>query len=110
MEQYLVHYGIKGMKWGVRKARVSGTTRPKRASQSADSKRAAKYEQRGIKSLSNDELKSLINRRQLEKQYRDIKKQDISKGQQVVERIITTGAASVGAALITKYITKRIVG
>lgn len=49
---FLAHYGVKGMKWGIRN----------------DRRKLAKDDP--IKNLSDDELRSIINRMNLEQQYR----------------------------------------
>lgn len=64
-DNYLAHYGVKGMKWGVRK---------KSSKASADSKEATaakkKAKKSGSESLSNKELKTIQERRNLEKNAR----------------------------------------
>jgi hypothetical protein len=82
----LVHYGVKGMKWGVRRsapaAGVTVTERPGRKVKtgggtgqrpSEDAVRAAVARQKARKSttdaLSNRELQDLVNRMNLEQQY-----------------------------------------
>lgn len=67
LDEVLAHYGVKGMKWGVR-TNSSNSIPP-----SDDSKKAevvkAKAKAGGTKSLSNQELQTLINRLNLEQQY-----------------------------------------
>lgn len=52
---YLAHYGIKGMRWGVRRAE-------KKAAREVANKR--------LKEMSDDELRTRLNRLNMEKQYR----------------------------------------
>lgn len=70
LDDVLSHYGIKGMKWGVRRANPSGD----KPSASADHETAkdakAKVKAGGLKSLSNDELKTYLERMDLEKRYK----------------------------------------
>lgn len=90
VDDFLAHYGVKGMKWGVRKApirvKVGTETVPGRRIKttggtgqraSADAVRAAVYKQKAKKSttdaLSDKELRALINRMQMEKQYNDLR-------------------------------------
>ena len=74
---FLEHFGVKGMKWGVRKSTdgSSGTSSRRRPSRSAspDAENAqnalTKIKKGGIKSVSNKELQDVITRMNLEQQY-----------------------------------------
>jgi len=69
MDDVLGHYGIKGMKWGVRRANPSAKPAP--SDDHATAKAAkAKVKAGGLKSLSNDELKTYLERMDLEKRYK----------------------------------------
>lgn len=68
----LAHYGVKGMKWGVRKAEDSGPSTPRRAPASDDHKEVEKLKSVSTRSLSNADLKALNNRMQLEQTYRQL--------------------------------------
>lgn len=69
---YLAHYGVKGMKWGVRKRRTT--------SYSKDYSRAEKLSKKSYKSLSNEELQQLNRRRQLEQQYKQLNPSVVQRG------------------------------
>lgn len=56
----LMHYGIKGMRWGIRKSRIKGAKR-------WTSKKQAK-----IDGMSDDQLRRVNNRIRLEKEYRQL--------------------------------------
>lgn len=65
IEDVLKHYGVKGMRWGVRNAD------PPSASGDAETFRGIKTKAKagGVKSLSNKELQDFIQRANLEQQY-----------------------------------------
>lgn len=88
---YLSHYGILGMRWGVSrsssKRRSSG-----RKESSEDHKQSRINKSKSTKELSTAELKALTNRLQLEKQYRELAPKDLRKGLSVVKSITATGA------------------
>ena len=63
----LKHYGVLGMRWGRRKSASSTTlTNP-----SKDHVRKTQLKKKKISEMTNDELKEITNRLQLEKQYND---------------------------------------
>lgn len=67
----LAHYGKLGMKWGRRKKRDSSE------SSSAPAKPS-------VKSMSDEELKSAINRLKLEKEYATLTAPQVSAGKKIV--------------------------
>lgn len=80
VDNFLAHYGKKGMKWGVRKASLS----PEHASVKTIRKSKAK-------SLSDAELKQAISRMNLEKQYKDLNPKGISKANKIALSILAIG-------------------
>jgi hypothetical protein len=84
LDDVLEHYGIKGMKWGVRRTREQiARARGKRIEKgkpvtpvSEDAKRARasaeKVQKEGVSSLSNQELQQLNKRLNLERNYSDL--------------------------------------
>ena len=69
----LTHFGVKGMRWGVRKKQEpvsAGVTKTPMSSDAAlTSKIRTKARTSGMSSLSNEELFALNQRLQLERQY-----------------------------------------
>lgn len=59
-DEMLFHAGVKGMKWGVRK----------RDKQSSDSSEASRLRKKSLSSLSNAEVRKLVDRQNLEQNYR----------------------------------------
>ena len=79
-ENFLEHFGIKGMKWGIRRRLGRG--------KSKSSKEVAK-------TLTNTELKKRITRLNMEKQYSDLAKSppsSVAKGAKIVGGIVGTAA------------------
>lgn len=104
-DKVLAHFGVKGMKWGVRRNRrpvkVTVATKPggkiktkggRNQPASKDAIAAAKLKQRAKKSrassLSNQEMQALIRRMQLEKQYKDLKRADFLEGSNMVRDLL----------------------
>lgn len=100
----LYHYGVLGMRWGVRKSRASGLSlsRPKRV-KSEDYTRAKTLKKKKLSELTNAELKELNNRMQLESQYKNLKKQNISMGQKFVTDVAYETAKNTVSSYAQKY-------
>lgn len=98
------------MKWGRRKSRASsGTARSKRSSnKSEDHVRAKQLKKKKISQLSNAELRELNNRMQLESQYKNLKKQNISTGKKFVHDVVYESSKELTKDYTKKYAKKGI--
>lgn len=79
----LTHYGILGMKWGVRRskaqlARISG--KASRKNWSEDAKTTRELSTKKSSQMSNAELRKLNERKQLENQYKQLNQNKFKKG------------------------------
>lgn len=106
-EDVLEHFGIPGMKWGRRKSRSSVTPSSgkkviREDTRSADHKRANEIKKKKVSEMSNEELKALNTRLQLEKQYKDLAKTDISPGKKFVTDLLINS----GKQTINRYVQK----
>lgn len=131
VEHVLVHFGVRGQKWGVRRKATVGAQevvvsdkRKKLKTSggaghpaSSDAVRARTIGQvgkkSGTKALSNADLKVFNERLNLEQNYKRLTFQDQSKGRQFVSKMlgrgVTKGVESGGkAALNSSYAKKRI--
>ena len=90
---YLMHYGVKGMKWGVRHDKKFGSNRHKKYS--ADYEATRKTRRKSSKYLSNDELRQLNKRMQLEQEYNKLSTRnvDIHRGMQYAGALVGVSAA-----------------
>ena len=81
-EEELMHYGVMGMRWGVRRAsKRSGGSKKKKAS---------RQPQQQKRRMSNKELQSRVKRMKLEQQYRDLTKDLTPKTKSKMEKLIST--------------------
>jgi|WetSurMetagenome_2_1015567.scaffolds.fasta_scaffold1001740_1 hypothetical protein len=93
MAENLMHFGIPGMKWGRRKARVSTTP-------SSDHTTARGLQKKNLSELSNDELKTLTSRLQLEKQYKDLTKKEVSAGKKFVADVLQSSGKTIASKFV----------
>ena len=94
-DDYLVHYGVLGMKWGVRKDKTKGGSRKRKSTPVHDDYKKA-HGGKSVKSMSDSELRSVNNRLQMERQYSALTRKT-SKGKKVVNALIKT-AGTIAAA------------
>lgn len=87
----LKHYGVPGMKWGKRKASSVS---------SSDHQETRELKKKKVSELSNAELQKLNNRRQLEKKYKDLNPDTVTRGHNTVKAVLAiAGTAAAVTAL-----------
>lgn len=103
----LAHFGVKGMRWGVRKA-----DREVSADAARSSELKTKVKKQGAESLSNKEMQELITRMNLDRQLSQLSGSDTNPAQKfVTDKLKQIGsqeaaklAAQGSAWLIKKYL------
>ena len=104
----LYHYGVLGMKWGVRKSRGGGVSKTGRRGKTTkerppaheDYKKA--HSKKSVREMSDAELRSRINRLDMERRYQELNPSAKNRGRKYVNSIIKTGttiATATGTAL-----------
>ena len=108
-DDFLQHYGVLGMKWGHRKARsnVSSNKKPKNTKNTTTSKPKSKPKPTQ-KRLSDAELRAVVNRMRLEREYADLtyRASSRSKVESVVRTIGTVAALTTSAVKIYENLNK----
>ena len=92
----LVHYGVKGMKWGVRRyQRKDGSLTPagkKRYDDSGGEKSSSSSGnssgRRNTSEMSDAELQRVVNRLNLEKRYKELTPATTSMGQRFIKKMM----------------------
>lgn len=98
VDNFLAHYGVKGMKWGVRKGVVN--PRMQRTKKEQRVRSARKTALRRRQTLKDKDLDKLVERLQKEKKVRDLLREDLAPARTATQKILlSAGGVVAGAAL-----------
>lgn len=102
---YLAHHGVKGMKWGIRKVRKSVKSAHKSYSKkhySKDYRATQNLRRKSSKQLSNNQLKELNKRMELEQNYNRLSTSSVNRGINVAKQVVATAGTIGGLYAISK--------
>ena len=123
----LMHYGVPGMKWGVRRTpaqlgrkkasssrfllgKKKSKPKPKAKTKSESSKKETAPKPKTVKEMSDEELNSAIERRKLEQRYEELYPKKVSTGKAVAKRILNNivvpAAEDVGKQMVKTALTR----
>lgn len=157
MDNELYHYGMKGMRWGIRRyqnkdgsltpagkkrynkemAKLKAEEKVLKNKQKTQAKmdkldekrkdvealrkgktppsalkKAKETQKRSLKDLSDDELRTIVNRMQLEQQYRTLAPEKISTGRKfanaVMKNVVAPAATEVGKQVVKDAMQKAV--
>ena len=101
-EDFLQHYGVLGMKWGHRKSRSNASSNKKhRNTKNTTTSKPKPKPKQTQRELSDEELRAVINRMRLEREYADLQYRASSRAK--VENVVKTVGT---AALLTTSVVK----
>lgn len=97
----LVHYGILGMKWGVRRtpaqlARARGKTNSKDSS----IKEERKTDLKNRRTMSDSEIQKKISRLEMEKKFKSLTNEDLHPGRTAVANILKASGSKVAGSIV----------
>ena len=93
-DDVLAHYGVRGMRWGIRKSRIKGAKR-------WTSKKQAK-----IDGMSDDQLRRVNNRLRLEKEYRQLTQTRMERYRAKAGKVVEEAAANTLQNALQKNLKK----
>lgn len=107
----LYHYGVLGMKWGIRRGSNKSFTGSRKRKSNLDriEKAERKSSLKKRRNLSDADLKKKIERLKLEKEFKNLTEEDISPGRKYVKEIMSSAgkkALTVAAAGTMAYTIK----
>ena len=113
----IYHFGIKGMKWGIRRYQNKDgtlTNAGKARLKNNGVKEKRKTDSKNRRILSETDLKKKIERLKLERQLKDLTDEDVSPGKKFVKdvlsasgkKVLTAAAAGTMAYLVKAIMTK----
>lgn len=103
-EDFLKHYGILGMKWGIRKERPKSSgfiKNNKKPKSSIASKKSLRENFKNPRKMSDAELRKRVDRLLLEKQYRELKYSTLSEGKKIAINILKKSGSNVAEQAVT---------
>lgn len=119
LDSILEHYGVKGMKWGVRRSRAElASARGERKAAKAERKRvtntstgpnsSATRLQKPVGEMSDVELGAVLNRVRMEAQYRDVVATRGQRSRKIAVGLVSNSVQTAAKTAITASATKNM--
>ena len=116
VDEFLAHYGVKGMKWGVRKDRSGGGSRKSKPDSKTPATKKAPEKKGGsssgsapkktVKDIDDATLRDAINRIKLEQEFKRLTTADKSRGRKMVEDALFEAGKETLKGVAVKYATQ----
>lgn len=104
IKEHLAHYGVKGMKWGIRRKRGSDG-RVKGHKMSVDARTTRSLRGRPAASLTNMQLKKINERMQLEQKFSQMNPTRKDRGKAFANEVLKGTVGAAGSAAVVKLAT-----
>lgn len=97
VDDFLTHYGIKGMKWGVKKGVVN--SRMARTSKEGKVRSQRKDAKRRRQTLKDKDLDQLVKRLEQEKKLKNLLDEDLAPGRTATKKLLANAGTKVAGTV-----------
>ena len=116
IQDYLEHYGVLGMKWGKRKDTSRGSSSKTRESKkkkkpqnlSREASIARKLKEKKVEEMTNEEIRTLVNRMRLEQDYKTITARKKRAGEKIAGEILLNAAKQTATSFVSARLSEGI--
>lgn len=99
-EDFLEHYGVKGMRWGTRRSEAQLAKDRGRKTADAAVRNKRKQAAKNRRLMSDKDIEKALDRLQKEKRLKDLTDQDVSPGKTAVKMIMSESGKKVARTVV----------